>query len=54
MIGSRIAGIWEDVIALAADGSLWFWPNREQYERSTLLKLPKQPQFLGNVFGKAD
>ena len=49
-----IAGTWEDVIALAADGSLWLWPDREQYERYTLLKLPKQPQFLGNVFGKAD
>jgi len=49
-----IANTWEDVIALAADGSLWLWPNRDQYERSTLLKLPKQPQFLGNVFGKAD
>ena len=49
-----IANTWEDVIALAADGSLWLWPDREQYERSTLLKLPKQPQFLGNVFGKAD
>jgi hypothetical protein len=49
-----IANTWEDVIALAADGSLWLWPNRDQYERSTLLKLPKQPQFLGNIFGKSD
>jgi hypothetical protein len=49
-----IANTWEDVIALAADGSLWLWPNREQYEQATLLKLPKQPEFLGNVFGKAD
>jgi ABC-type transport system involved in multi-copper enzyme maturation permease subunit len=49
-----LANTWEDVIALAADGSLWLWPNREQYERFTLLKLPKQPQRLGNVFGKAD
>ena len=49
-----IANTWEDVIALAADGSLWLWPNRDQYERSTLLKLPKQPQLLGNVFGKAE
>ena len=49
-----IAGAWEDVVALAADGSLWLWPDHEQYERYTLLKLPKQPQFLGNVFGKAD
>jgi hypothetical protein len=49
-----IASTWEDVIALAADGSLWFWPDREYYERDTLLKLPKQPELLGNVFGKAD
>ena len=49
-----IANTWEDVIALAADGSLWLWPNRDQYERYTLLKLPKQPQFLGNIFGKAE
>ena len=49
-----IASAWEDVVALAADGSLWLWPDREQYERYTLLKLPKQPQLLGNVFGKSD
>jgi ABC-type transport system involved in multi-copper enzyme maturation permease subunit len=48
-----IAGNWEDVIALAADGSLWLWPDREIYPQY-LLKLPKQPQLLGNVFGKAD
>jgi ABC-type transport system involved in multi-copper enzyme maturation permease subunit len=44
------------VVALAADGSLWFWPDHELYEDeySTLLKLPKQPEFLGNIFGKAD
>jgi hypothetical protein len=49
-----ITGAWEDVIALAADGSLWLWPDRQEYERFNLLKLPKQPQFLGNVFGKSD
>ena len=49
-----ITSDWEDVIALAADGSLWLWPDRQEYERYTWLKLPKQPQFLGNVFGKAD
>jgi ABC-type transport system involved in multi-copper enzyme maturation permease subunit len=49
-----IASTWEDVITLAADGSLWLWPNRDQYEyeRYTLLKLPKQPRFLGNIFGQ--
>jgi alpha-tubulin suppressor-like RCC1 family protein len=51
-----IASTWDDVIALATDGSLWLWPDREQneYERYTLLKLPRQPQFLGNVFSKSD
>jgi hypothetical protein len=49
-----LANTWDNVITLAADGSLWLWPDREQYERNTLLKLPKQPKFLGNVFGKAD
>jgi hypothetical protein len=44
-----LANNWEDVIALAADGSLWLWPDREQYEQQTLLKPPKQPKFLGNV-----
>jgi ABC-type Na+ efflux pump permease subunit len=50
-----ITSAWEDVVALAADGSLWLWPDHEQYERThTLLKLPKQPQLLGNIFGKSD
>jgi hypothetical protein len=47
-----LANNWEDVIALAADGSLWLWPDRAQYEQQTLLKLPKQPDFLGNVLGR--
>ncbi len=49
-----ITSTWQDVIVLAADGSLWLWPDREQYEQDTLLKLPKQPQPLGNVFSKSD
>jgi alpha-tubulin suppressor-like RCC1 family protein len=57
-----VASIDNGVVTLAADGSLWFWPNRvlNSYDHSyaiygrTLLKLPKQPQFLGNIFGKAD
>jgi ABC-type transport system involved in multi-copper enzyme maturation permease subunit len=42
------------VVSLAADGSLWFWPQPNTYYNywPTLLNLPKQPQFLGNVFGK--
>jgi hypothetical protein len=50
-----IANTWESVLAFSADGSLWLWPNRESYEyQNMLLKLPKQPKFLGNVFGKSD
>jgi hypothetical protein len=50
-----IMGNWRNVITLAADGSLWLWPDRKSYDYDgSLLKLPKQPQSLGNVFGKAD
>jgi hypothetical protein len=44
---------WDSVIALAADGSLWLWPDRSiesEYPSEILMKLPKQPQFLGNIF----
>lgn len=42
-------------VALAADGSLWFWPYPYTWEyQQTFLALPKQPKFLGNVFGKVD
>lgn len=49
-----IKGTWGNVIALAADGSLWLWPDKKSYDYGILIKLPKQPQFLGNVFGKSD
>ena len=50
-----IGSTWSGIVSLAADGSLWFWPDRREYEYyATLLKLPKQPQFLGNIFGRAD
>jgi len=50
-----IVGTGNGVVSLAADGSLWYWPARSLYEWSQLLlKLPKQPQRLGNVFGKSD
>jgi ABC-type transport system involved in multi-copper enzyme maturation permease subunit len=45
-----IASTWQDVIALAADGSLWLWPNHIKYEQETVLKIPKQPRLLGSVF----
>ena len=49
-----IADVRGNVIAVAADGSLWLWPDTEYYDIGSLLKLPKQPQFLGNIFGKTD
>jgi ABC-type transport system involved in multi-copper enzyme maturation permease subunit len=44
-----LTGTWNGVVSLAADGSLWLWRDR-----SILLKPPKQPEFLGNIFGKTD
>ena len=40
------------IVSLAADGSLWFWPGSD-YD-GALLKPPKQPQLLGNIFSKSD
>jgi hypothetical protein len=40
------------VVSLAADGSLWLWPDPESPEYQNpppVLKLPKQPEWLGNV-----
>jgi hypothetical protein len=45
-----VKGLWTGTITLAADGSLWFWPTPEFYD-GALLKAPKQPQFLANVYG---
>jgi ABC-type transport system involved in multi-copper enzyme maturation permease subunit len=41
-------------VSLAADGSLWFWPDRTFYSYGRLIKLPKQPELLGNLFSKSD
>jgi hypothetical protein len=50
-----LAGFSGGAIALAGDGSLWFWPDRDGYKYSYyLLALPKQPQFLGNVLKAAN
>jgi alpha-tubulin suppressor-like RCC1 family protein len=49
-----LTSTWIGVVSLAADGSLWLWPDMEDYYGVALLKSPKQPQFVGNVFGKAD
>jgi hypothetical protein len=45
-----IASTWNNVIALAADGSLWLWPDKKSYDYGILMKLPKQPQLLGQLF----
>ncbi len=39
----------ESAVFLAADGSLWLWPEVENND--TLMRPPKQPQLLANVFG---
>jgi ABC-type transport system involved in multi-copper enzyme maturation permease subunit len=48
-----LTGTWVGAISLAADGSLWFWP-KTGYDEPSLLKAPKQPKFLGNIFGNSD
>jgi len=48
-----LVGNLDGAVVLAADGSLWFWPGADHADQ-TLLKFPKQPQFLGNAFGKTD
>lgn len=40
---------YDGVIALAADGSLWLWPDKNSFNNELLMKLPKQPKYLGNV-----
>jgi hypothetical protein len=49
-----IKNTWGGVIACAADGSLWLWPDQKFYGYEALIKLPKQPKLLGNVFSKPD
>jgi len=50
-----VAGTRGGVVAMAADGSLWVWPSQEDYRYSqALMRLPKQPRFLGNVFAKKE
>jgi ABC-type transport system involved in multi-copper enzyme maturation permease subunit len=65
-----ISDSWGNVTALAADGSLWFWPlenvnsigefygtqffNNGDSHFEPLLDISRKPQLLGNVFGNAD
>ena len=39
-------------ITVAADGGVWLWFNPENFYGETLMKSPKQPEFLGNVLDK--
>ena len=45
-----VAKDWEGMISLAADGSLWYWPDERYFEDSSLLKISGRPQFLANIF----
>jgi hypothetical protein len=65
-----ISGDNVGVTALAADGSLWFWPladasqiadmidnqlgDNDRQRWPPLLEISRKPQFLGNVFSQAD
>ncbi len=49
-----LTGAWGGFVSIAADGSLWLWPDANYYYEAALLKAPKQPQLLGNIFGNAD
>jgi hypothetical protein len=46
------------VVSLAADGSLWRWRFEPQYsyrgQAAAWLAVSRRPEFLGNVFGRAD
>jgi len=49
-----VTSVENGMVSLAADGSLWFWPDPRDYDYSQILvRLPKQPQFIGNVFNGA-
>jgi ABC-type transport system involved in multi-copper enzyme maturation permease subunit len=49
-----VAKDWHGVVSLAADGSLWFWPDKSAFEYSSLLKLSRKPELLANIFGPPD
>lgn len=49
-----LATVQNGVVALAADGSLWLWPGQGMANDPQLvMRLPKQPQFLGSVLREA-
>jgi hypothetical protein len=43
----------DGVISLAADGSLWYWPDKGVFESSKnllMLKPSRKPELLANIF----
>ena len=59
--GLRFPGDYNSVTALAADGSLWYWPlsSAEFYYNNNrsvppLLDISRKPQPLGYIFGRTD
>jgi len=45
-----IVAVEGGMVTLAADGSLWFWPDPSPYNyQDMVIELPKQPQFIGKV-----
>jgi hypothetical protein len=38
------------LVSLAADGSLWYWPDKVVFEDSNLLKISPKPELLSNIF----
>ena len=61
-----IAGRGGSIVSLAADGSLWYWPLEHpgyyfhyhdgvmSKEFEPLLDIPRNPQFLANIFSNAN
>jgi hypothetical protein len=55
-----IASMADGFISLATDGSLWLWRFEPEYYSfhsdvmTPLLANSRKPQYLGNIFGKAD
>lgn len=39
------------MIFLAVDGNLWYWPDKEAFAPSTLLRLSRKPELRANFFG---
>ena len=50
-----LTDVGSGVVTLAADGGLWLWTEGNFYNDApiSLLRLPKQPEFLGNVFSES-